>query len=181
MTYLYKYIPNTLTILRIASAPFLWYAITVNATAAAVGLITFAIVSDFGDGYVARRFFVSSRAGSFLDPLADKIVIICAFIGLWQQQMMPLWVVFAVVWRDIAVTFLRMFLLNRGVSLRTSWFAKSKTAFQFCALYLFVLGLGHHGSFFYWLSIVTAMITLLSSLSYWVSLGRFFLKKRIAK
>ncbi|MDQ5940698.1 MAG: hypothetical protein QG632_424, partial [Candidatus Dependentiae bacterium] len=89
MMLLYKYIPNILTVLRIVSAPFLWYAISTHAVGLALILITFAIVSDFGDGYIARRFFLSSRAGSFLDPLADKIVIICAFIALWQQQMMP--------------------------------------------------------------------------------------------
>ncbi len=181
MVYFYKHIPNTLTVLRILSAPFLWYAISTHAVGLALILITFAIVSDFGDGYIARRFFLSSRAGSFLDPLADKIVILCAFVALWQQQMMPWWVVFLVVWRDVAVTFLRTFMVRRGLVLKTSWFAKSKTVFQFFALYLFVLGAGRYGSFFYWLSVATAAITVASSVSYWVAVGRMVLQKRTAK
>ncbi|MDQ5890143.1 MAG: CDP-diacylglycerol---glycerol-3-phosphate 3-phosphatidyltransferase [Candidatus Dependentiae bacterium] len=177
MAHFYKHIPNILTLLRIASAPFLWYAMITHSVATALLLISFAIVSDFGDGYLARRFFLSSRAGSFLDPLADKVVIIAAFIALWQQHRMPLWVVMVVAGRDVAVTALRTYLANRGVSLKTSWFAKSKTAFQFCALYIFVLGAGSQGPIFYWLSVATAFITVASSASYWYRVARLLTKK----
>jgi len=176
-----KHIPNILTLLRILSAPFLWYAITVQAQSLALFLISFAIVSDFGDGYIARRFFLFSRAGSFLDPLADKMVILAAFIALWQQHMMPWWVLFVVLFRDVAVTLLRIFMVKRGVSLKTSWLAKGKTAFQFFALYVFVLGLGGQSQFFYWLSLVTAALTVASSVSYWAPLWRTFVRKRVAR
>lgn len=181
MISLYKYVPNTLTVLRILSAPFLWYAITTEAKWFALFLISFAIASDFGDGYFARKFFLFSRAGSFLDPLADKIVIIAALTALWQHHVIPWWVVCVVVWRDIAVTLLRIFMVNRGMVLKTSWFAKTKTAFQFFALYLFVLGMEHQSVFFYWLSVATAVLTVASSASYWVSFWRSLVHKKAVK
>ncbi len=183
MVYLYKYIPNSLTLLRMISAPFLWVAINTHAFIYSMFLITFAIVSDFGDGYTARRFLVSSRMGSFLDPLADKLVILVAFIALWQQQRVSLWVVLVIALRDLGVTWLRTFFLRRGIVLRTSWFAKSKTAVQFVALYLFVIGMAYQQSFgvsgslaqvfFYRLGVGVAVITVASSLSYWYRLYSF--------
>ena len=136
---LYRYIPNTLTLLRMASAPFLFCALQSHNMIAALVLVSFAIVSDMSDGYVARRLVVSSKSGSFLDPLADKAFIITAFAALCMQKIVPWWVLWVIIGRDMSVTWLRIFLLRRGVSLRTSWFAKSKTAFQFTALYVFII------------------------------------------
>jgi CDP-diacylglycerol--glycerol-3-phosphate 3-phosphatidyltransferase len=187
MIYFYRYLPNTLTLLRMVSAPFLCYAILLHEPLAAFMLITFAILSDMGDGYMARRLFVSSRAGSFLDPLADKAVIIAAFVALCQLRVMPWWVLMVVVWRDMLVTFLRIFLLRYGVTLKTSWFAKSKTAFQFIGLYLFVGGLAYPQlatdrtwqQFFYSLSLLTAFLTVASAVGYGKALAWWCVQRSV--
>lgn len=172
-----------------ASAPFLYSAIVLQQSLVAALLITFAIISDMGDGYMARRLFVSSRAGSFLDPLADKAVIIAAFIALCQLRVMPWWVLMVVVWRDMLITGLRMYLLRHGVTLKTSWFAKSKTAFQFVALYLFVGALAYPNvatetivqQFFYGLSLITAFLTVISAAGYCKTLGRFCVQRSVRR
>jgi CDP-diacylglycerol--glycerol-3-phosphate 3-phosphatidyltransferase len=179
MVYLYHYIPNSLTLLRMVSAPFLWHAILAHETVWALLLVTFAILSDVGDGYVARRLFVTSRAGTFLDPLADKMVVLAGFFALWQLHLVPLWVVLVIVVRDLFVTWLRTFLLHRGMPLRTSWMAKSKTALQFISLYALIIGAGMreglHGEsallgFLYYLSVAVAVATAVSTVSYWYRL-----------
>jgi len=174
MNNFYRCIPNALTIVRILSAPFLWHALIGREQHLAFFLVTFAALSDFGDGYIARRFFTSSRSGSFLDPLADKILITLAFIALWQIQLMPLWVVAVVILRDLAVTVLRIFLARRGKSLRTSFLAKSKTTFQFLALYIFILTFSFESTsvtvFSFWLNVAIAAFTVLSAAPYFLSL-----------
>lgn len=170
-------IPNILSLLRVASAPLLWNVIARQAVAPAVWLLTFAALSDFGDGYIARRYSFSSRAGSFLDPLADKIFVLTAFVALWHQGACPWWVVVAIGARDLSVTFLRSFLLARGVVLRTSFLAKSKTAFQFAALYFFVFSLGKQDALSFWVSVATVLLTVASSFSYWRFLDRYVRKK----
>ncbi|MEI7580388.1 MAG: CDP-alcohol phosphatidyltransferase family protein [bacterium] len=179
MVYLYHYIPNSLTLLRMISAPFLWHAILMHETVWALVLVTFAIVSDVGDGYAARRLFVTSRAGTFLDPLADKVVVLAGFIALWQLHIVPLWVVLVIIVRDLFVTWLRTFLLRRGMPLRTSWMAKSKTALQFVSLYALIIGSGMREGLhaesgvmgcLYYLSVGVALATALSTMSYWYRL-----------
>ena len=177
MTYAYKrlcrHIPNALTLLRIASAPLLWHALALNAPIPAFWLITFAAISDFGDGYIARRFVFSSSIGSFLDPLADKIFVLMAFAALWYQGVCPWWVVGAIGLRDLLVTFLRSFLMARGVVLHTTFFAKSKTAFQFMALYFFTFSMTRASNASWWISVVTVLLTIASSATYWRFLWRY--------
>ena len=169
MVYLYQYIPNFLTFLRMVSAPFLWHAILSRNTLSALALLTFAVLSDFGDGYMARRLFITSRSGSFLDPLADKFVVLAAFYALWQLHIVPLWVVGIIAVRDVLVTWLRTFLLRRKISLRTTFLAKIKTAMQFAVLYVCVACLGMHQlpeNLLYGVSLFIALITVLSALPY---------------
>jgi len=170
---IYKHIPNALTLLRILSGPLLWHVIMVRQQAAAFFLITFAILSDFGDGYLARRLFITSRAGCFLDPLADKVVIWCSFAALCAQQTMPWWVLAVIVARDVCITWLRSFMVARGLTLRTTFFAKAKTAVQFASLYIFILLQGKAAGAVYGLSLMVALLTVLSAASYLRVLLRF--------
>jgi phosphatidylglycerophosphate synthase len=113
-----------------------------------------------------------------LDPLADKIFVLTAFSALWHQGACPWWVVVAVGVRDLLVTALRSFLLARGAALRTSFLAKSKTAFQFAALYFFVFSLGRDGLLSFWISVSTVVLTVASSFGYLPVLWLYLSKKR---
>ena len=100
------------------------------ALAAAVFIV--AAVSDWLDGHLARLHATHSRVGRFLDPLADKVLVLGTFVvmALRHPELAPAWAVALIALRDIGVTVLRSVVEARGRSLRTLPFAKTKTALQ---------------------------------------------------
>ena len=118
----------------------LGYLIVIQASMSALTVLTIGAVSDFYDGYLARRLGASSHTGAFLDPLADKILVISAFASLWWQGMVAWWVVAVIVVRDLLITLLRIWMRRRGQSLKTLMLAKIKTGVQFASLYVFIAG-----------------------------------------
>jgi CDP-diacylglycerol--glycerol-3-phosphate 3-phosphatidyltransferase len=134
-------IPNILTFLRIASTPVFVYSLISNTTPTWVALVIFlfASITDFFDGYLARKLDAKSTWGTFLDPLADKILVLAAFGAFYAVGLIELWMVIVVVLRDLLVTLLRTVMVRGGSALRTSRIAKWKTSLQFCSIYL-ILG-----------------------------------------
>lgn len=131
-----KYVPNALTIGRIILAPvvlaFLLFADSLGGRLVALALFVIAAISDYLDGKLARKLNVGSRLGQFLDPLADKILVIGTFIGLaiLMPRLVPWWAVALIAARDAFVTGLRTWKESRGRSLRTLNVAKAKTTVQ---------------------------------------------------
>jgi CDP-diacylglycerol--glycerol-3-phosphate 3-phosphatidyltransferase len=130
-----KHVPNALTIVRILLTPvLLWLLLTETfwGYASALGLFIIAAVSDYLDGMLAREFKVGSRLGQFLDPLADKVLVLGTFavLAYLMPRQVPWWGVVLIALRDVAVTALRSWAESRGRSLRTLPLAKMKTTFQ---------------------------------------------------
>ncbi len=138
-----KYLPNTITILRILVTPIVLLFLLQGTTAGLVwawALFILASISDYVDGKLARTLEVRSRLGQFLDPLADKVLVIgtfavLAYIGADESSrpyplLVPWWVVIVIVIRDVAVTGLRSWAESHGGSIRTSGAAKAKTVVQ---------------------------------------------------
>ena len=140
-----KHLPNALTVGRILVAPVALYLLWRGSFGAQLGgtvLFILAAISDWLDGTLARKYDVGSRLGQFLDPLADKVLVLGAFflvpflapldtslaapLGAW----LPWAAVGLIALRDVAVTVLRSVYERRGKSLRTSQAAKWKTAWQ---------------------------------------------------
>jgi cardiolipin synthase len=96
-------IPNLLSLLRILSLPVLFYLIRDNYPTAALCLLIGSWFTDFLDGFIARTFNQRSKLGSYLDPIADKIVTASLFIFLTLYDRMPLWLTGIVVGRDIVI------------------------------------------------------------------------------
>lgn len=141
-----KHVPNALTIIRILVTPvllYLLYRATLVGHFWALTLFVFASISDWLDGKLARHFGVKSRLGQFLDPMADKVLVLGTFIVLTVlfPDIVPWWAVALVAVRDLAVTILRSVLERRGSSLHTSGSAKLKTAAQLTYLIAFLLTL----------------------------------------
>jgi cardiolipin synthase len=90
-------IPNVLTVSRIACAPLLGHAIVSGRTSTAVCLLGYAAVSDVVDGWIARKFNQASDLGSYLDPLADKLLVTVGCISLGSAGLLPVSVVALVV------------------------------------------------------------------------------------
>lgn len=135
-----RYIPNLLTVGRILVTPLLLVLVTVPNQTGQVGavlLFVLASLSDYYDGVLARRYEVRSRLGRFLDPLADKILILGTFAVLAMEapDLVPWWAVAVIALRDVAVTGLRSWAEVRGRSLRTYSVAKAKTMIQVAFLF----------------------------------------------
>lgn len=134
--------PNQLTLLRILMTPvFLFYLFSENPVDKQIALFIFifAAITDWYDGYVARRWGYITRWGKFLDPLADKILTSSAFISFIYIGYAEAWMVWIIVIRDFFMTGLRGYAEFKGKPINTSGFAKTKTFFQLVVIYLFLL------------------------------------------
>ncbi|HIN61497.1 MAG TPA: CDP-diacylglycerol--glycerol-3-phosphate 3-phosphatidyltransferase [Candidatus Marinimicrobia bacterium] len=134
-------LPNILTIGRILLTPLFILCLFYEAPwskVSALGIFIFASVTDAFDGHIARKRNLVTKTGEFLDPLADKILVVSAFLSFALLDKIPFWMVVLIVFRDLFVTGLRMLFLNNGISLVTSKISKAKTGAQITAI-IFVL------------------------------------------
>ena len=97
-------------------------------------IFTIASITDFLDGYLARKYHLITNFGKFADPLADKLLVMTAFITLVGAGVIPMWIVAIIVCRELAVTGLRLLLVNDGEVLAAAWPGKVKTETQMLAI-----------------------------------------------
>ena len=97
-------------------------------------IFTIASITDFLDGYLARKYHLITNFGKFADPLADKLLVMTAFITLVGAGVIPMWIVAIIVCRELAVTGLRLLLVNDGEVLAAAWPGKVKTVTQMLAI-----------------------------------------------
>ncbi|MBK7378238.1 MAG: CDP-diacylglycerol--glycerol-3-phosphate 3-phosphatidyltransferase [Ignavibacteriales bacterium] len=143
-------LPNQLTVLRIILTPiFLFLFLYENQMLKEISLIIFlaAALTDWYDGWLARKFNYITSWGKFWDPLADKILTSSAFFGFAIVGLIANWMVSVIILRDLLITLLRVYSDYRGFSFRTSVYAKIKTVLQMIFLYylliFFVLSKNH--------------------------------------
>lgn len=134
--------PTKLTLLRILLTPFLIVLSGMGSpwtTWVTLGLFLAASLTDFMDGYLARKRNQVTTLGKLLDPLADKLLVLTAFLVILDRGDLPVWVVIIVIGREMAITGLRAFLAAERVVLPASTLGKWKMACQVIALsFLFV-------------------------------------------
>ena len=128
-------VANILTISRIVFTPVIVYLLFSNTFSGhlwALLLFILASITDYLDGKVARSFEEPSRLGTFLDPLADKILVIGTFIGLGLliPEIVPWWAIALILARDLFITALRIWHESHQRSLKTFFIAKAKTSVQ---------------------------------------------------
>ncbi|MER0122153.1 CDP-diacylglycerol--glycerol-3-phosphate 3-phosphatidyltransferase [Streptococcus sp. ZJ93] len=134
-----EHIPNALTLGRILIIPLFILVLSVwnSLTAHIVAAILFALASltDYLDGYLARKWQVVTNFGKFADPMADKILVMTAFIMLVELGFAPAWIVAIIICRELAVTGLRLLLVeNGGTVLAAAMPGKIKTFSQMFAI-----------------------------------------------
>lgn len=137
-------IPNALTVGRILVIPIFILLLTVwkDALSHYLAAIIFALasVTDYLDGYLARKWQVVTNFGKFADPMADKILVMTAFIMLVELGFAPAWVVAIIICRELAVTGLRLLLVeNGGTVLAAAMLGKIKTFSQMFAIIFLLL------------------------------------------
>lgn len=131
-------LPNQLTILRIILTPvFLYLFLSGDKFLQQISLVVFIIaaITDWYDGWLARKFNYITEWGKFMDPLADKILTSAAFFALAALGILEYWMVWLIVIRDFLVTGLRLLAEYKGKSFPTSLAAKWKTFLQMAFLY----------------------------------------------
>lgn len=131
-------LPNQLTVLRIILTPvflILFLSEDPLLIQISIGVFIIAAITDWYDGWLARKFNYITEWGKFLDPLADKILTSTAFIAFVILNVLDLWMVLLIIIRDIIVTTLRLFAEQRKISFKTSYTAKWKTFLQMFFLY----------------------------------------------
>jgi CDP-diacylglycerol--glycerol-3-phosphate 3-phosphatidyltransferase len=167
--------PNTLTLFRIATVPIIvilmLFPNRVTCWVAAL-LFSAAAITDYLDGYFARRFGLVSNLGKVMDPVADKLLVSSAFIMLTALGWTPAWMVCIIIGREIAVTGLRNIIAEKGEDVSASNLGKYKTGFQIAAAIPLLIhypffGIEPHpiGTFFLWGAL---FFTLWSGIDYFI-------------
>lgn len=151
-------LPTQLTLLRILLTPiFVSLLFIENSYFKWVSFCIFAVASltDYYDGYTARKYGVSSVLGEFLDPLADKILVSSALISFNVLGYVPSWMVLIIVARDFFITGFRSYAILKGRPISTHRLAKVKTYAQIVVLYFIYLYhvLGWSSSGVWWQSV----------------------------
>jgi CDP-diacylglycerol--glycerol-3-phosphate 3-phosphatidyltransferase len=180
-------LPNQLTILRIILTPvFLFFFLSENPVfkLISLGIFIIAALTDWYDGWLARKFNYITNWGKFWDPLADKILTSGAFVGFVILKIIPLWMVIIIIVRDFIITSLRAYADYKDFSFPTSYYAKWKTFLQmFFLYYLLIAYVGKNiyqiyfgsndiflilmnGTFVYVMMLIITVITLHSGITY---------------
>lgn len=165
-------LPNLISLARLMAAPFVAWLLYKGSFRTALFVLVLAGVSDWLDGYAARKLGMSNRIGIILDPLADKVLMVVAFVSMGLLRLIPLWLFALVVVRDLVIVtgalLLRM-LRNRREFVPSA-LGKVSTFFQIVLAVLALLYAAFPYETIEWLKvtgvILTAIFTLLSGLDY---------------
>ena len=168
-------IPNFITLGRIISVPVIFWLLLSGENKIAFFVFLCAGLSDAVDGYLAKRFDWRTELGSYLDPLADKLLIVSIFIALGVRNELPLWLVIAVVSRDILIVaaVLLAWLLDLPVRIKPLVVSKANTVAQIVlaatvlADQAFALGLGTARLVLVWITGALTLISLAAYLRAW--------------
>jgi len=135
-------LPNALTLLRMFLVPVLFVVLVTRVEGhiyLGAGIFVVAVITDYLDGFFARRRNEVTKLGILLDPLADKLLIAAALLSLVEMGLVPAWVVMIVLARELAITGLRNVAAGRGILIRASGLGKAKMVAQVTAVLLLLL------------------------------------------
>jgi len=135
-------LPNKITFLRILFVPLVVIALlsaSRHAGELAAAILIVGSITDWLDGYFARKRGQSTAVGKLLDPIADKLLVLGALVPLVGLGRVPAWIVVVIVGREIAVTGLRSIAANQGIVIKARELGKLKTVSQMVALVMLVL------------------------------------------
>jgi cardiolipin synthase len=185
-------VPNLISISRIVLIPLFIYFLFINKWLYALCVFFFASVTDILDGWSARRLGQESKLGRFLDPLADKFLVVSALIALIildpYLKIFDSWMIVIIVGRDMLITIMRYLAMKRGTELLTSRFGKVKTAFQMLSIGIIIMiwwvrkeGIAvTDESLPYWIMLIATLLTALSGLRYVITNRHLLTKHKTA-
>jgi CDP-diacylglycerol--glycerol-3-phosphate 3-phosphatidyltransferase len=165
-------LPNSLTVIRIFLVPLLvvvlltkfegWQLFGVSKELMGAAIFGFASLTDWLDGFLARRRQQVTGFGQWMDPLADKLLVTAALVSLVQMSLAPAWMVALILGREFSVTVLRSIAHARGQTLPASPVGKVKMVAQVVAIMLLILGRGPLfvvGQVALWVATIAALVS----------------------
>ena len=168
-------LPNSLTVTRIFLVPLLVVVLLTKLEGRLIlgipkelvgaGIFALASLTDWADGYLARRRKQVTPFGAVIDPLADKLLTSAALISLIQMDLASAWIVAVIIGREFAVTALRSLAYSRGVAMAAAPLGKIKIAAQVVAILALILAHGQRvpfwliGQIALWVVVVTALVS----------------------
>jgi CDP-diacylglycerol--glycerol-3-phosphate 3-phosphatidyltransferase len=167
-----KNVPNILAFIRIIIALLMFFflvdrdifkGIHISWLDYFAGLLfVIASITDFFDGYIARNFNAVSKLGEILDPLADKMLVLGAFLGLLFLHRANPWAVYLILLREFFITGLRIAMAKEGMSVKASFAVKVKTVFQMIAIGFLIMN-WPFANLLLWIAVI---LTLYSGMDY---------------
>ena len=170
-------LPNIISLGRLLSVPVVIYLILNDFMTAAFWLFIAAGISDGVDGYLAKALGQSSALGAYLDPIADKVLLVGVYLTLGQDGHLPTWLVIMVVFRDLIIVggIILLHISNSGIRMRPLLISKVNTAAQIALIALVLVELGLKidlGGFLNVLIYLVGATTIASGASYIINWGR---------
>lgn len=164
-------IPNILTLLRIIMIPIFYvvfFSDITNSSLFAALIFIVASLTDWFDGFLARKWSLVTNFGKIMDPLADKLLVMTALICLLTSFRIPAWAVIVILAREMAITGLRIIAASEGVVVAADMLGKFKTVFQMVAIILLLLN-NFIGIYMLYIAI---FFTILSGIDYIIKMNR---------
>lgn len=168
-------LPNKLTLLRVALIPVCIILIALSQFVLAGVVFILAGLTDFLDGYIARKQGIITNFGRFADPVADKILSLCVMVALIPYLNFPWWAVSIVAARELAVDGLRLVAVEQGIVISAGKLGKVKTTFQFLSVIsaLFLLP----EALTMTLCVIMTVLTIVSGVQYFYASRQLFSMK----
>ncbi|MDO4323635.1 MAG: CDP-diacylglycerol--glycerol-3-phosphate 3-phosphatidyltransferase [Lachnospiraceae bacterium] len=168
-------LPNKLTVLRVCMVPvfvvlMLWDGLGDAGKYAAAAIFILASMTDWLDGYLARKNNLVTDFGKFMDPIADKLLVCSAMICLVEKDALAAWIVIIIIGREFIISGFRLVASDKGTVIAASYWGKFKTVFQMVMVILLILDLG--GAF----DIVAQIVTWIALILTVVSLADYLRK-----
>ena len=163
--------PNKLTVGRMIMVPFLVLFLLTGWGGEAnryisVAIFVIASITDWFDGYLARKNHLVTNFGKFMDPLADKLLVCSAMICLIELDRLPAWIVIVIIAREFIISGFRLIAAENGIVIAANYWGKFKTVSQMIMIILLLLDLGGAfdilGEIFIWLSLILTVISLIT-------------------
>ena len=155
-------IANKLTLSRMIMVPFFLVAVYFekDSQVLPISAIIFAVASftDFLDGYLARKYNLITDFGKFMDPLADKVLVVAALAVLVEMNLIPAWMIVLIITREYAVSVLRAIAANTGQVIAASQGGKAKTVSQIIAVLMLLLNI-KYGIYVMWIAVILTFVS----------------------
>ncbi len=189
-------LPNKITLVRVGLVfVFMIFLFSKGIIFKTLALATFmvAVFSDYLDGFIAKRNGMTSDFGKIMDPIADKVLTLAAFLAFVEMKLIPAWMVVIILMRELVITGIRIFALKSGKVLPAGMGGKQKTASQMFSIFIILVFIVFKEagtrvfnfwspSFEYWykqmifvLMLITVVLTIVSGISYLIGSKKYLL------